>query len=149
MEAVSDDKSSLQIPSDISEPSAIPKCLASLVEAQQSSPPEAIRVVSQAQSTSSSYSPSAPQVEPFEPEIEIPARDNVKPPLLFSESGVVDMKADKPGPYTRSSARANSRIIPESVQLSDSEDEIRFAARRVRLVPYGAPKSPAESTIFQ
>ena len=109
----------------------------------------AIRVVPQAQPTSPSFSPSAPQVEPFEPEIEIPARDNVKRPLLFSEPGVVDMRADKPGPYTRSSARADNRIIPESVPLSDSEDEIQFAARRVRLVSYGASASPADSTRFQ
>ena len=40
-------------------------------------------------------------------------------------------------------------IIPESVPLSDSEDDIRFDARRVRLVSYGASKSSDASTIFQ
>ena len=40
-------------------------------------------------------------------------------------------------------------IIPESVPLSDSEDDIRFIARRVRLVSYGDSTSPAASIIFQ
>ena len=62
---------------------------------------------------------------------------------------MADMQDNKPGPYTRSSARAKSRIISESVTLSDSVDDIRFEARRVRLVSYGASKSPAASTIFQ
>ena len=119
------------IPSDISEPSAIPSCLASLVEARQSPFSEAIRVVLQAQPTSPSFSQSAQQVEPFEPEIEIVARDNGKRPLLFAETGVTDMQDNKPGPFTQSSARAKSRIIPESVILSDSEDDLRFDARQV------------------
>ena len=50
---------------------------------------------------------------------------------------------------TQSSARAKSRIIPESVTLSDSEDDLRFDARRDRLVSSGASKSPAASTTFQ
>ena len=40
-------------------------------------------------------------------------------------------------------------IIPESVPLSDSEDDIRFEVRQVRLVSYEASTSPAASTIFQ
>ena len=138
------DKPSFQTPSILS---TLPHCI-DHVEDLRSPPPKAIRVVPQAQPTSPLFSPSAPQVEPFEPEIEIPARDNVKRPLPFSEPGVVDMRADKPGPYTRSSARADNRIIPESVPLSDSEDEV-FAARRVRLVSYGASASPAVSTRYQ
>ena len=109
-------------------------------------------MVPHAQSTSPSFSPSAPQVEPFEPEIEIPARDNVKRPPLhakFTDTGVADMQDNKPGPYTRSSALAKSGIIPESVTLSDSDDDLRFSASRVCLVSYGASKSPAASTYFQ
>ena len=145
MEVVSDDKPSCQLPSILS---SIQYCLAH-VEDRPSPPPKAIHVAQQAQSTSPSFSPSAPQVEHFEPEIEIPARNNVKRPLLFTKTVVADMQDNKPGPYTRSSARAKSRIIPESVPLSDSEDDIRFDARRVLLVSYGASKSPAASTIFQ
>ena len=144
MEDRPDDKMGPNIPSILS---TLPHCI-DHAEDLRSPLTMAIRIVPQAQPTSPSFSPSAPQVEPFDPEIEIPARDNVKRPLPFSEPGVVDMRADKPGPYTRSSARADNRIIPESVPLSDSEDEV-FAARQVRLVSYGASASPAVSTRYQ
>ena len=145
MEAVSDDKPSSQIPSILSTSPYCPEH----VEVLRSPPPKAIRVVPQVQSTSPSFSPSAPQVEPFEPEIEIPARDHVKSLLLFPGTGVADTSDNKPGPYTRSSARAKSRIIPESVHLPDSDEEIHFPVRPVRLVSYGASASPADSTTFQ
>ena len=64
-------------------------------------------------------------------------------------AGVADMQDNKPGPYTRSSARAKHMIIPESVPLSVSEDDISFDACRVRLVSYGASASPAVSTRYQ
>ena len=70
MEDVSDDKPSFQTPSILS---TIPHCI-DHVEDLRFPLTMAIRVVPQAQSTSPSFSPSAPQVEPFEPEIEIPAR---------------------------------------------------------------------------
>ena len=105
MEAVSDDKASFQLPTwSILRLSTIPYCL----EVRRSPPPKAIRVVLQAPSTSPSFSPSAPQVEPFEPEIEIVVRYNVKRPLLFAETGVADMQDNKPGPFTQSSARARA-----------------------------------------
>ena len=145
MEAVSDDKPSSQIPSILSTSPYCPEH----VEVLCSPPPQATRVVPPAQPTSPSFSPSAPQVEPFEPEIEIPARDHVKSLLLFPGTGVADTSDNKPGPYTRSSARAKSRIIPESVHLPDSDEEIHFPVRPVRLVSYGASASPADSTSFQ
>ena len=62
---------------------------------------------------------------------------------------MADMSDDKPGSYTRSSARAKSRIIPESALLPDSDEEIRFNIRSVRLVSYGASASPAALTSIQ
>ena len=59
------------------------------------------------------------------------------------------MQDNKSGLFTRSCARAKHIVIPESAILSDSEDDIRLDARRVRLVSYGASKSPAASTNFQ
>ena len=145
MEAVSDDKPSSPNPSILSTSPYCPEH----VEVLCSPPPKATRVVPPAQPASPSFSPSAPQVEPFEPEIEIPARDHVKSLLLFPGTGVADTSDNKPGPYTRSSARAKSRIIPESVHLPDSDEEIHFPVRPVRLVSYGASASPADSTSFQ
>ena len=90
-----------------------------------------------------------PQVEPFEPEIEIAECDNVVCPILCTGASATDMEVRKPGPFTWSSARARSIVIPEPMTLSDSEDDIRFVARQIRLVPYGASKSPAASIQFQ
>ena len=70
-------------------------------------------------------------------------------PGLCTGASATDMEVRKPGPFTRSSARARSIVIPEPMTLSDSEDDIRFVARQVRLVPYGASKSPAASIQFQ
>ena len=59
------------------------------------------------------------------------------------------MQDNKPGPFTWSSAQAKSRVIPWSVTLSDSEEDLSFDARKAHLVLYGASKSPAEYTTFQ
>ena len=94
MEDVYDEnlKPSFQPPSILS---TFPHCIAH-VEDWLSPSPKAILVAPPAQSTSPSFSPSAPQVEPLEAEIEIPARDNVKRPLHFTETGVSDTQANKP-----------------------------------------------------
>jgi hypothetical protein len=47
------------------------------------------------------------------------------------------------GPVTRSAARAKRIIIPESVPLSYSGEDVRMIPRRIRLVAYGASQSPA------
>jgi hypothetical protein len=94
------------------------------------------------------YSPSAPQVELIDTEIEIAGHDDVKRPLLFTETSVADMGYQKSGPIIRSSSRIRSLVIPESATLSDSEDDSRVDSGQVRLVPYGASKSPAASINF-
>ncbi len=80
--------------------------------------------------TLSSFLLRAQQVELFEL-FEIAARDNVKRPLLFTETSVADMKDNKPGPFTLSSASAKCTIIVESATLSDSEDDISFDTSQV------------------
>ena len=97
----------------------------------------------------STFSPCAPQVDFFGLENELVAHDNVKRPLLFPEDGVLDKTANKFGQITRSIARAKRIVIPESVTLSDSEDDGRKHLRQVRLVTYGASKTLATSNDFR
>ncbi len=66
---------------------------------------------------------------------------NVKRPLLFRGGGTMDTTTD--GQVTSSSARAKRIIIPESVSLSDSDEDVRMIQRRIRSVAYGASQSPA------
>jgi hypothetical protein len=141
MEVVSDDNSSIPTPSDIYEP-AIPYHFAH-VQDQQSPPPKAVCI-----QAPSMYSPSAPQVELIDTEIETTGHDDIKRPLLFTETSVAGMGSQKSGPITRSSSRIRSLVIPESATLSDSEDDSRVDSGQVRLVPYGASKSPAASINF-
>ncbi len=47
------------------------------------------------------------------------------------------------GPVTSSAARAKRIIIPESVPLSNSDENVLMISRHIRLVAYGAPQSPA------
>ncbi len=47
------------------------------------------------------------------------------------------------GPVTRSDARAKHIIFPESVPLSDSDEDVSMIPRRISLVAYGASQSPA------
>jgi hypothetical protein len=143
MEVVSDDNSSLPNPSDIYE-QAIPYDYVN-VQDQQSPPPKATCI----QAQPPLFSPSAQQVEPFEPEIEIAECDGIVRPILCTGMSATDMEARKPGPFTRSSARARRIVVPEPRTPSDSEDDIHFVARQIRLVPYGASKSPAASIQFQ
>ena len=143
MDIVSDDKSSLPNSSEIYEP-AIPYDYVN-VQDQQSPPPKAMCT----QARPSLFSPSAPQVEPFEPEIEIAEYDSVVCPILCTGASATNMEVTKPGPVTRSSSRARSIVIPEPRTPSDSEDETHLVARQIRLVPYGASKSPAASIQFQ
>jgi hypothetical protein len=143
MEVVSDDNSRIPTPSDIYEP-AIPYHFPH-VQDQQSPPPKAVCIA-----TPSMYSPSAPQVELIDTdrEIEIAGHDEVKRPILFTETSVAGMRSQKSGPITRSSSRIRNLVIPESATLSDSEDDNSVDSGQVRLVPYGASKSPAASISF-
>ena len=81
MEDVSYDKPSFQTPSILS---TLPHCI-DHVEDLRAPPPKAIRVVPQAQSTSPSFSLSAPQVEPFEPEMRSP-HETMSSALSYSRS---------------------------------------------------------------
>jgi hypothetical protein len=47
---------------------------------------------------------------------------------------------------TSSAARAKRIIIPESVPLSDSYEDVGMIPRRIHLVAYGASQSPAAFT---
>jgi hypothetical protein len=143
MDVVHDDNSSLPNSSDIYE-QAIPYDYVN-VQDQQSPPPKAMCIPAQP----SLFSSSAPQVEPFEPEIEIAEYDSVVRPILCTGASATNMEVTKPGPVTRSSSRARSIVIPEPRTPSDSEDETHLVARQIRLVPYGASKSPAASIQFQ
>jgi hypothetical protein len=86
-------------------------------------------------SSLSVFSPNAPQVETIVQEIELivsydMAFANVKRPLFFREA----MNTTTNGPVTCSAAQANHIIIPESVPLSDSDEDVRMIPRRIRLV---------------
>jgi len=91
------------------------------------------------------FSPNAPQVETVVPEIKLVSYDmafaNVKRPLLFREGGNMDTTTN--GPVTSSAARAKRIIIPESVPLSGSDEDVCMIPRHIRLVAYGASQSPA------
>jgi hypothetical protein len=141
MEIESDDKTSIQVPTNTYEQSTPynyddppspdqPAFKSACVE-----PPSSLSV----------FSPNAPQVETVVPEIELVSYDmafaNVKRTLLFSEGGNMDTTTDSP--VTRSAARAKRIIIPESVPLSDSDEDVRMILRHIRLVAYGASQSPA------
>ncbi len=53
------------------------------------------------------------------------------------------MNTTTDGPVTRSAARAKSIVIPKSVSLSYSDEDVSMIPRRIRLVAYGASQSPA------
>ena len=78
------------------------------------------------------FSPSAPQVEIFELNIKLVKRKLIKSTLLPSpEHGVMDTE----DPTTRQITRSKRIVIPASVTLSNSENDVRIDLCRVRIIP--------------
>ena len=128
----SDDQSSFQVRIDTFEP-AIPYDYPP-VQAQpfqHSQQPKAV-CTAKCLASLTTFSPSAPQVEIFELNIKLVKRKLIKSTLLPSpEHGVMDTE----DPTTRQITRSKRIVIPASVTLSDSENDVRIDLCRVRIIP--------------